>query len=209
MSATATLTLPFGFEWFWAMATEGRVQDSLVSRAQEGERRAFDELFYLHHQRVYRACCAMLGDPHEAEDAVQQVFTQAFEQIGKFRGDSKFSTWLHGYALRITSNMRRGRSRRHRLSDAVSSAADRDGGGPTPEQQAQNRQALQDLDRALDVLSEKKRTAFLLHCSLELSLTEVASLMGASVQTTYARVKAARMELVEAVRSLRGPREDG
>lgn len=168
----------------------------LLARCRKGERRAFDEVYALYGTRLLRACMALVGNATEAEDLLQQVFTQAFRNLHRFRGESSLVTWLHGIAVRLAANQRRGRARRRRLADAYGrEAPSPQSAAPDPQHRAEVSEALVHLDGALERLTEKKRTAFLLHHAEGLDLPEVAAIMGASVQTTFARVKAARIEL--------------
>src|SRR6266436_4147134 len=60
----------------------------------------FEELFKLHHRRVYAVCLRMTGNAAQAEDLSQEVFVQVFRKLDTFRGKSSFTTWLH----RLTVN---------------------------------------------------------------------------------------------------------
>jgi RNA polymerase sigma factor (sigma-70 family) len=66
----------------------------------DGDEQALDEIFRLHHRRVYALCLRMTGNATEAEDLTQEVFIQVFRKWGSFRGESAFTTWLH----RLTVN---------------------------------------------------------------------------------------------------------
>src|SRR5258706_9411553 len=73
------------------------VQDpdaGLVAQAQAGKLEAFEELVRRRTQLIYRALVAILGDPVEAQDAMQDTLLSAFKHIAGFQGRSKFSTWL-------------------------------------------------------------------------------------------------------------------
>ena len=72
----------------------------LAQRAGAGDAEAFEQLYTLHHRRVYCLCLRMTQNPPEAEDLAQEVFIQLFKKIGMFRGESAFTTWLH----RLTVN---------------------------------------------------------------------------------------------------------
>jgi RNA polymerase sigma-70 factor (ECF subfamily) len=61
---------------------------------------AFEQIYQLHHKRVYSLCYRMLQNTADAEDLTQQVFIQLFRKLHTFRGDSSFTTWLH----RLTVN---------------------------------------------------------------------------------------------------------
>ena len=60
---------------------------------------SFEEIFKLHHRRVYALCLRMTGNVAEAEDLTQEVFVQVFRNLESFRGDAAFSTWLHRVAV--------------------------------------------------------------------------------------------------------------
>jgi len=66
----------------------------LVARAQGGSLEAFEELIRRHSRPVFRILVAILGDPEEAKDAMQDTFLNVFRHLGDFEGRSKFSTWL-------------------------------------------------------------------------------------------------------------------
>src|SRR5271154_44075 len=66
----------------------------LVAQAQGGKLEAFEELVRRHTQSIYRILMAMLGNPADAQDGLQDTLFSAFKHIGGFQGRSKFSTWL-------------------------------------------------------------------------------------------------------------------
>jgi uncharacterized peroxidase-related enzyme len=66
----------------------------LVAAAQSGKLEAFEELVRRHTRLSYRSLIAILGNPADAQDAMQDTLLSAFEHIGDFQGRSKFSTWL-------------------------------------------------------------------------------------------------------------------
>ncbi|MEA2173341.1 MAG: polymerase sigma-70 factor, subfamily, partial [Blastocatellia bacterium] len=67
----------------------------LAQNSAAGDIAAFESLYKRHFRRVYALCLRMLGNPEEAEDLTQEVFTHLFKTVGSFRGDSAFTTWLH------------------------------------------------------------------------------------------------------------------
>ncbi|MFC1611979.1 RNA polymerase sigma factor, partial [Myxococcota bacterium] len=98
--------------------SDNNADTTLVARCKAGELQAFAQLYRQHVQKTYRACCAMVGDPAEAEDLLQDTFVLAFRKIHTFDNTSQFSTWLYGIALRLAANQRRSRRRRQRLKAA-------------------------------------------------------------------------------------------
>src|SRR5206468_9740455 len=81
--------------------------DDLVRRAQRGDRVAFAELFRRHRSDVARLVFRMLGPTPDAEDVVQEVFLQVHKSLGEFRGQAKFTTWLHRVTVNVVLMHRR------------------------------------------------------------------------------------------------------
>ena len=82
--------------------------DLLVAQLKRGEQAALKEIYDLHGKRVYALCLRLSGDVEIAEDICQEVFVQVWQKIHNFRGDSKFSTWLHSVASNVAiSHMRK------------------------------------------------------------------------------------------------------
>jgi DNA-directed RNA polymerase specialized sigma24 family protein len=75
-----------------------RSEGETIPRAQRGDAVAF-ECLYEDSKRVYSVCLRMLKNTSDAEDLTQQIFLRLFRKIGRFRGDSCFSTWLHRVAV--------------------------------------------------------------------------------------------------------------
>ena len=71
-----------------------------INRCQNGDITGLNVLYDLHRTKVFNLSWRMLGSPHDAEDALQEVFLKVFDRIKNYRGDSAFSTWLY----RMTTN---------------------------------------------------------------------------------------------------------
>src|SRR5688572_10943747 len=74
---------------------DAALDDYLVRRARDGYLDAFEELVRHHQGRAYTIAVRMLGDAHEAEDAVQDAFVDAWRGLHRFHGDAAFGTWLY------------------------------------------------------------------------------------------------------------------
>lgn len=79
----------------------------LVARAQAGDRTAFAMLYRDHVARVHALCRRMLGDPGLAEELTQDAFVTAWKQLHTFRGEARFSTWLHRVAVNTVLSWQR------------------------------------------------------------------------------------------------------
>ena len=78
----------------------------LVRRAQRGDRLAFERLVDRHQHRLFTLAARTLGSRNEAEDAVQEAFLRAWRNLGSFRGDALFSTWLYRICVNAAHDLR-------------------------------------------------------------------------------------------------------
>ena len=180
----------------------------LVTRAKAGELAAFEALANRHEQRVYSLTLRMLRQEQDAEDVTQQTFLSALENLGGFRGDASFATWL----LRIASHAALKVIRKRKGLDTISleeatEASDNYESIPHPEYIADWRQSPEELvrrhevqrllDDALAALDEKHRLVFLLRDVEGLSVKETAEALGLSEANTKVRLLRARLQLRE------------
>lgn len=86
--------------------------EDLVLQCQNGNALAFEALVRNHQQMIHALTFRMTGSIADAEDLAQETFIRAYEQIGKFNGRAKFSTWLYSIAVHACLNWRRNEARR-------------------------------------------------------------------------------------------------
>jgi len=164
---------------------------SCVRRAQSGDPDAYRELFRLHVRRIHGLVRRLVGPGGDVDDLVQIIFTQAFQSLPGFRGDSAFYTWLGRIAVRTTL-----RHARHvRLQTIPLDQAPDPPESSSPERASDARRALGRFDAILGLLSEKRRAAFVLHVLQGHSLEEVASMLDVRVGAVKVRVHDARIEI--------------
>ncbi|MBW2733221.1 MAG: sigma-70 family RNA polymerase sigma factor [Deltaproteobacteria bacterium] len=166
----------------------------LVEAARQGDHAAFNELYRRYHRLVAKRVVVLLGPASCEDDLVQETFARAYQQLHHYRGDAPFSHWI----LRIATNLARSAHRHRRRWRFLSfSSADhglgRDGLGR--EGVSARYPELDALHRALDVLSLPLREAVLLHEIEGLTLQEVASCQGVSLNTAASRVRRGRKQL--------------
>jgi len=167
---------------------------TLVVRAQEGDVRAFEALARRHQAVLYRVAVRVMGDPAEAEDALQEALVDAWRRIGAFRGDAAFSTWMY----RIVTNRCVGmlRKRRPVPVDGVADA----GLPPAPDDPARAAQIdaeLAALGRAIAGLAADQRVCWVLREMEGLGYEEIAAITGASETAVRGRIHRARTRLAE------------
>ena len=87
--------------------------DGLVARARNGDVGAFGELVREHQNEVYTLALRMVADRDLAYDVTQDAFVRAWRAIDRFRGDARFSTWIHRITVNtaFTHRERRNRTR--------------------------------------------------------------------------------------------------
>jgi RNA polymerase sigma-70 factor (ECF subfamily) len=67
----------------------------LIERARSGDADALTELYRRHERRVYNLALRTLGNPWDASDVAQEAFIKAFRNLDSFKGEARFTTWLH------------------------------------------------------------------------------------------------------------------
>lgn len=182
-----------------AGVTEAIELDELVRRAQRGDRAAFTELFRRHRNDVARLVFRMLGPTADVEDVTQEVFLQVHKSLAEFRGQAKFTTWLHRVTVNVVLMVRR--AARSRPVFAGEPVADHEPDrGLLPDEDAARHARIAAFRRLLDRLPEKKRTVFVLHEIEGQSPAEIAEIVDAPVLTVRTRLFYARRELAEMMR---------
>ena len=179
--------------------TEAHEVDELVKRAQHGDRAAFAELFRRHRSDVGRLVFRMLGATADSEDVVQEVFLQVHRSLGEFRGQAKFTTWLHRVTVNVVLMVRRAARSRPVFAGELVDDTEPDK-GLLPDEDAARHARIAAFRRLLDRLPEKKRTVFVLHEIEGLAPAEIAEMVDAPVLTVRTRLFYARRELAEMMR---------
>ena len=169
---------------------DAAAEQAWIRRAQQADSRAFEALYRLHVNKIYGLCLRMTGNVSEAEDCTQEAFILAWNKLGKFRGDSAFSTWLH----RIAVNAVLGRIRKHkREHDRIQAVADAEPMRVTMGDTGE----LRDLAVAVDRLPEGARHVFVLHGVYGYSHDEAAEMLGIATGTSKAQMHRARKLLAQ------------
>lgn len=169
------------------------VVTGLVARARDGDRAAFAELFRLYRCDVTRVLHRM-ANRSDLDDLVQEVFLQVYKSLPDFRGQAKFSTWLHRVTVNVVLMSRRAAKARPILAGEPAYDRERDP-RPLPDEEAAVRARLEAFRFLVGSLSEKKRVVFVLHDLEGVPPSEIATIVGAPVLTVRTRLFYARREL--------------
>lgn len=171
---------------------------TLVVRAQEGDVRAFEALARRHQAALYRLAVRVMGEETEAEDALQEALLDAWRRIGRFRGESAFSTWMY----RVVTNRCLGMLRRRRPVP-VARVDDSATAPDSPERSAEVDAGMAALGRALQGLRDELRVCWVLRELEGLGYAEIAQITGASEDAVRGRIHRARVQLAEVMRPWR------
>lgn len=195
MAAEASRTSP-------AAGVSPAVRDAeLIARILKGERELFHQLVRPYEKSVYFATFSILQNEQDAEDAAQETVLKALKNLGNFRAESKFSTWL----VSIAVNEARARLRHARVLkfESVDESPPDEEGSFTPSVisdwrevplQALERKELRELlRRAIAGLPEIYREVLLLRDVEEFSIAEAAATLGVSEGVVKTRLLRARL----------------
>lgn len=175
-----------------------RIDESLVARACEGEHAAVETLAARARPLVYRWALVQLGDADGAEDVAQSVLITLTSQLGGFRGEARFTTWLYQVTRNVVLDVGRRRTRR---KAKLAHHAPRDAPEATDVTEAQHRaidtaRLAQFVRRAFDALPERQREILDLVDLQGYPATEAAKMVGIEAST-------ARVHLLRARRAIR------
>ena len=169
-------------------------EQDLVRLAIGGDDAAFGELVRIHQHEVYTVALRMVTDRDLANDVAQEAFVRAWRAMGQFRGDAKFSTWMHRIAVNtaLTHRERRKRTRTEAL-DAMYYEPEAD--GLTPERAGVSADAQASLEAALTDLANPLRTVVVLKDVYGWSHSEIADELGITVTAAKVRLHRGRKAL--------------
>ncbi len=179
--------------------SDAGIERALLAGARDGRREAMEELVRLHQDRVF-AVLRRCVPAEDVEDLAQEAFLRAFAQIGRFRGDALFGTWL----FRIMRNLLIDRHRRLRRAPERVGLAEETGNpedarildpAPSPEIAREQRRTAVRLADALGRLGEADRLALILHDQEGMSAAEVARAIGGSAGAVRIRLFRARRKV--------------
>lgn len=199
----------------------------LIQRLRAGEAALWPEFIARYQDRLFAVCFRLVHDRDMASDLTQDTFVKVIQNLDKYDGRSKLSTWLIRIAMNVSlSKLRSEKLRRHASLDApVGGGADGRGGigrgmdGPSRGSQiAQNQehsgpmgverdQERQTLLAALRLVDDEQRAILILRDGHGLEYEQIGEALGVAVGTVKSRLFRARLALREAIEQLEGRAE--
>ena len=170
-------------------------EQNLVHRAQQGDKGAFAQLYENHFDKIYRYVALRIGNKTEAEDVTQQAFLNALRSISSFKWKgTPFSAWLFRIAHNLVVDYLR-KGKKQTTTPLDESLVDSDS---NPQREAEYRLDIEQLVSATKQLTAAQREVISLRFAGELSVAEVAKVMGKS----QGAVKALQHSAIVALRKV-------
>ena len=179
----------------------------LLELCRNGDEAAFDELVRRHQQRALNVAYQVVRDREDAMEVAQDAFVNVYKNIGSFRGECLFTTWLHSIVVNLARNRHRWWKRRGRSATVSLDEEFQSEDGPVAQQvaattdspaaEAVNAEYVVALDAAMEKLPATLREVMALRNVQELSYEEIAVALDCSVGTVKSRLARARGRLRE------------
>jgi RNA polymerase sigma-70 factor, ECF subfamily len=179
----------------------------LIERVRLGDNEAFYELVRPCERGVYLAALSIVRNDSDAEEVAQEAILKGFKYLGRFRSESKFSTWL----IQIAINEAKMKLRKNhpQLYESLQEGRRSDDGDYLPRDFADwreipsealtRRELRQALSQALAALPEKYRSVLVLRDIQQLSIHETAQILGISEGNVKTRLSRARLQMRDAL----------
>ena len=176
-------------------------EQNIIGQVIGGDSNAFEALVLENQTQVYNLCLKMTGSEEDAFDLSQEAFLKAFNNLDKFRGDSKFSVWLYRLTSNICIDFIRKKRRRQETSLSVE---DEDGAEDelqlpderfSPETELERKELRRAVDDGLRQLPADYRNILVLRELNGLSYDEIAQALEMEVGTVKSRIFRARKKL--------------
>lgn len=168
-------------------------ETELIQRARAGEEAAVEALYRRYAPRVYAVVRRLAGDDALAEDWAQETWIRVVRALPRFRGESKFSTWLHRVAVNSALQGQRKRKRHDTRETDLPHTL------PTPLPAARPVLRLQ-LERAMRSLPDGMRQVLVLHDVEGYTHEEIGDLLGVAAGTSKSQLFKARAKMRELLR---------
>jgi RNA polymerase sigma-70 factor, ECF subfamily len=189
-----------------ATGSDAERDSNLIERVRDGDPSAFEEIMAHYKARIFSMTRHLLGNHQDAEEVTQDAFIRALRGLGRFRGDSSFSTWLYRIAINCARNRHSYWSRRKRDSTLSFDAPLRAEGaatlgdvvpaeGGSPYDSVVTDDLLDRIREGMKLLSSDHRQILMLRNVDNVSYEEIAKILAISVGTVKSRIARARSDL--------------
>jgi RNA polymerase sigma-70 factor (ECF subfamily) len=179
------------------------IDPELLRRAQTGDEAAFGAVMRTHYERIFRLVYSMVRNEHDARDVCQEIWLTVWRQLPGFRGEAKFTTWLHPIAVRrAIDHLRKNRRWYDRFlpfatGDATVESVPEPVAADDTRQDTEQAERRAQLHGAIAALPPKQRAVLALREIQGLSYEEIARATGIPAGTVMSRLYHARRQLAQ------------
>ncbi|MGI5850280.1 MAG: sigma-70 family RNA polymerase sigma factor [Christensenellales bacterium] len=171
----------------------------LVKRAQQGDSTALEELLLAYEKRVYNLTYRFMGNEADAYDMAQEALIKIYRGISTFKKESSFSSWVYRLCVNTCMDGLRKKKRiplslDHSIEQGMSFE---DLSIATPEAHALSLERSEDIQKAINILSDVHRSVIILRDINGLSYEEISKCLDVSVGTVKSRINRGRQRLRE------------
>jgi RNA polymerase sigma-70 factor (ECF subfamily) len=176
-----------------------------VEQARRGDRQAFNRLVLRYQNMIVSLCTHLLGNKNDGGDAAQDAFVKAYLQLGSFRGDARFSTWLYTIAVNVCRNRQRSFWQKlfkqssavgiPGIDDDASEMIEIIDSSPLPSQELEKKELRDQIRRAIGMLPCRYRELIVLRDLRQLRYDEIAFIMDVPEGTIKSGIARARLAL--------------
>ena len=174
-------------------------EQELVARARRGDESAFEALVTENEKRIYNLCRRLTGNQEDAAELTQEAFLNAWRGLGRFQGESSFSTWLYRLATNACIDFLRKEKRRQSLSMTVSLDDEEEARQVelpderyAPEGALERAEARRAVAEGLERLTLEHRQVLVMREIHGLSYAEIGQVLGLEEGTVKSRIARAR-----------------
>ncbi|MCI8403549.1 MAG: sigma-70 family RNA polymerase sigma factor [Clostridia bacterium] len=175
-------------------------ENELIKKCKKGDREAFNRLFEIYQSQVVNIAYGMLSDREDAYDASQEVFVRVYKNIGSFKEEASFNTWLYRIIANVCSDILRKRQKNSKVI-SISNMSDEENDmelpddAPTPEENMELTERQRIVKNAISQLRDEYRIVITM-CDIEdMSYDAIADMLGVPKGTVKSRINRARNAL--------------
>ncbi|MCL2838429.1 MAG: sigma-70 family RNA polymerase sigma factor [Oscillospiraceae bacterium] len=171
----------------------------LIHKAQTGDVRAFEQLVEEYQQSVFNLAYRMIGNHEDAADMAQEAFIKAYFNLSKFKGNSKFSTWIYRIATNscLDEIKKRKKTPTYSMSDSIEIeegeiTREIEDKSSNIEENFEREEQLKMVNKAIGRLQENHRIIIIMRDVNNMSYEEIAEILKCSTGTVKSRISRAR-----------------
>lgn len=183
----------------------------MIEKAQAGDERSFEGLFFIYRKRIFVFLYRMMGNESTAEELMQVTFVKAYTSIKNYKPTGSFSSWLYGIARNVAKTeirnivrekavsieTRIGEEEQMTLADTLKSETKQ------PDEEMLEVEADPDIQRALDMMPEHYREILTLCLIQKVPYVDAAKILNTNAGTVASRLYQAKRRFIEIYEKLK------